>query len=202
MNEGRLHYLVGASGVGKDTLLRYARARIGDGAPIVFAHRYITRPADARGENHVALSEQEFDLRKRHGAFAMDWASHGYRYGIGREIHYWLATGLSVVVNGSRGYAAEALIAYPDLHVIWVTASTELVAERLAKRGREDGQQIAERLQRHPASAVPLRARGSIVHLNNDGPLALAGDALVSLLTGTACFGSGATAASGAARRS
>ena len=54
---GTLFYVVGASGAGKDSLLAYARAALGGGTPVFFAHRYITRPAEAGGENHVALSK-------------------------------------------------------------------------------------------------------------------------------------------------
>jgi ribose 1,5-bisphosphokinase len=43
----RLFYVIGASGAGKDTLLRYARVRVGGSGGVVFAHRYITRPAAA-----------------------------------------------------------------------------------------------------------------------------------------------------------
>ncbi len=53
---GRLFYVVGASGAGKDSLIEYARNALGSRDAVVFAHRYITRPPTARGENHVALS--------------------------------------------------------------------------------------------------------------------------------------------------
>ena len=46
---------------GPDSVLARARALIPSDLPVAFAHRYITRPADAGGENHVALSEVEFE---------------------------------------------------------------------------------------------------------------------------------------------
>ena len=45
----RLFYLVGASGSGKDSLLGYARGKLAGAPDVLFAHRYITRPADAGG---------------------------------------------------------------------------------------------------------------------------------------------------------
>ena len=62
-------------------------------APVAFAHRYITRPAEVGGENHVALSRAEFALRRAHGLFAFHWQAHGNDYGIGREIDAWRAAG-------------------------------------------------------------------------------------------------------------
>ncbi len=50
--KARLIYVMGASGSGKDSLMRYAREKLAKHSNIVFAHRYITRPADAGGENH------------------------------------------------------------------------------------------------------------------------------------------------------
>ena len=70
---GTLFYVVGASGAGKDSLLAYARAALGGGAPVFFAHRYITRPAEAGGENHVALSKAEFAQMQALDLFALSW---------------------------------------------------------------------------------------------------------------------------------
>lgn len=188
--------------MGKDSVLRYARARLDDRVPVVFAHRYITRPADALNENHIALSESEFALRKRAGAFVMEWMNDGFHYGIGTEIHYWLATGLSVVVNGSRSYLATALDAYADMIILWITASSDIVAGRLARRGREDALGIEERLRHHQPPAIPIRPHGSVIHLNNNGPLAVAGDALIGLLTEQAAAAPSALCVPRAARKS
>jgi ribose 1,5-bisphosphokinase len=105
---GRLFYVVGASGVGKDSLIAYARERLADSERIVFAHRYITRVPQPGGENHIELTETEFAQRERLGLFAMIWESHGYRYGVGLEIDVWLERGLTVIVNGSRDYVSSA----------------------------------------------------------------------------------------------
>ena len=58
-------YVMGPSGAGTDSVLARARALIPSDLPVAFAHRYITRPADAGGENHVALSEAEFERHQR-----------------------------------------------------------------------------------------------------------------------------------------
>jgi len=98
--DAKLIVVMGPSGVGKDTLLRLARAQLAGGA-IQFAHRYITRPEHG-DENFVALSEPEFAARSARGLFALDWRAHGFHYGIGAEIDLWRRAGCAVVFNGSR----------------------------------------------------------------------------------------------------
>jgi ribose 1,5-bisphosphokinase len=177
---GRLVYVVGPSGSGKDSLLAWARARLPAGAPIAFAHRYITRPEGAGDENYVALTEDEFAVRLAHGLFAMHWASHGWRYGIGIEIDQWLARRLDVVVSGSRAYLPEALARHPGLALVWVTAPAEQLRERLERRGRESSAQIAARLERGARFAVPPRPPA--ITVVNDGPIERAGATLLGWL--------------------
>lgn len=177
---GRLVYLIGASGSGKDSLLAYARAHLGGVSGVIFAHRYITRPADAGGENHVALSEAEFAARLGARLFAMHWDSHGHRYGIGCEINHWLAKGLTVVMNGSREYLPEARRRYRELEAVLVSVSPSVLAERLRARGRESEDAIARRVARAAAYAEPAGIHHRIA---NDGALDEAGEAFVRLLT-------------------
>ena len=178
---GRLFYVVGASGAGKDSLLAYARERLAGGT-VAFAHRYITRAPEAGSENHIALGEQEFEARTRRGAFAMHWASHGHRYGIGAEIDHWLSSGLDVVVNGSREYLDAARSRYPELTVVWVLASPATLGARLARRGRENAVAIEARLARLERCAPPPGA----ILIDNDGPLEQAGERLVRELSAAA----------------
>lgn len=146
---GTLIYLVGPSGSGKDTLINLARQQLGQEADVCFAHRYITRPVSAGGENHIALTEQEFLARQHARLFAMSWASHGCYYGIGIEINQWLAKGLTVVMNGSRGYLKMASQNYPELRPVSIDVAPEVLKERLAQRGRETLQEIELRLSRN-----------------------------------------------------
>src|SRR5260370_9046962 len=98
---GPLVYVMGPSGAGKDSVMSRARALLPAEAPVVFAHRYITRPVGAGGENHIALSPPEFALRRAHGLFAFHWQAHGNHYGIRRESYSWRTAGLTVVLSGS-----------------------------------------------------------------------------------------------------
>ncbi len=174
-----LIYVVGPSGSGKDSLMAYARAALAGDRRVAFAHRYITRAADAGGENHVALTAAEFESRRQSGLFAMHWDSHGYAYGVGIEINQWLAKGVTVVVNGSRHYLETAARRYPELLPVWIVASPEVLRARLHARSRESAAEIEARLARSPRQPCVLR-RGEILH--NDGELEAAGQALIALI--------------------
>ncbi len=178
MAEGKLFYVIGPSGSGKDSLMSYARKRLATNPKVVFAHRYITRPANAGGENHVALSEKEFAARVQSSLFAMHWESHGCRYGIGSEINMWLAKGYNVVMNGSREHLPYAQKNHPKLIAVWIEVAQEVLAQRLRARGREGEADIRERLLR---AAVYRTTPGGIT-ITNDGELADAGEQLVQLI--------------------
>ena len=179
MVEATLFYVVGASGSGKDSLLRHAREQLSGHHNIVFAHRYITRPHDAGGENHIALSDAEFDARLSGGLFAMHWSSHGLRYGIGKEINLWLAKGCSVVLNGSREYLEKAILNYHELTPVLVEVTPEALKQRLQARGRETPEEIEQRLSHAP---VFHGIKRSITCIRNDADIATAGGKLVELL--------------------
>jgi ribose 1,5-bisphosphokinase len=182
-----LVYVMGPSGAGKDSVLDRTRALLAADAPVVFAHRYITRPLDSGGENHIALSAAEFAFRRERGLFAFHWRAHGNSYGIGSEIHAWRQAGLTVVVSGSREHfltLGATAADDPDLHPVLITASPATLAERLAGRGREDSRSATERLQRGEAYTVESPRLVTIV---NDGALDDAANALVSLLARLRC---------------
>ena len=176
---GRLIYVMGPSGAGKDTLLAFARARLA-GSRVLFAHRYITRLPDASGENHIGLSDDEFELRSVLGLFALEWHSHQLRYGIGVEIDDWLARGCTVVVNGSRGYLAQALERYPSLEIVLIDAHPTVLAARLSARGRENAEQVQARLARRVQAEIPDGV--VMLTIDNSGMLEDAARMLLDLL--------------------
>jgi ribose 1,5-bisphosphokinase len=175
---GRLVYVMGPSGAGKDALLAFARQRL-MGEPVLFAHRYITRPS-GHGEVHVALSVEEFAARSVLGLFALEWSSHSLRYGIGIEIDAWLARGCTVVVNGSRQYVLHALQRYPHAEVVHVQAARHILEARLGARARESAEQVVARLARRVTVALPDGVRCTTI--DNSGELEAGGNLLVALL--------------------
>ncbi|MGC9423704.1 phosphonate metabolism protein/1,5-bisphosphokinase (PRPP-forming) PhnN [Vibrio sp.] len=178
-SKGTLFYVIGASGVGKDSLLHYARQKLAS-EPVVFAHRYITRPVELNGENHIRLSTQEFANRLNRGCFKFHWHSHELDYGIGTEVDTWLNQGLNVVMNGSRGYLDTAIEKHPGLIPVLIQVDLDLLRERLLNRGRETPAQIDKRIQR-AQDFTGLQAPNMQV-IENNAELGLAGDELVKLL--------------------
>ena len=177
---GILLYVIGASGSGKDSLMSYARNHLEKDSSIVFAHRYIARPHDAGGENHIALSESEFDARLERKLFPLYWQSHGMRYGIGSELNHWLAKGLTVVMNGSRAYLSEASRNYPELVPVLVEVSPEILRARLSSRGRESAADIESRLQR--AHEFTKLSHVKLLRFSNNAALKETGQAFVELI--------------------
>lgn len=179
--QGQLFYVIGASGSGKDSLLHYARRHLPEHARLMFAHRYITRSADAGGENHIALSAHEFELRTRLNCFAMHWHSNGLHYGIGEEINIWRERGTDVVINGSRGYLPEAMRRYPQLLPILIQAPEAQLLERLQKRGRESAEAVEQRI-RQARQLDQALSRHKLHRISNDDQLAIAGEQLLQIL--------------------
>jgi ribose 1,5-bisphosphokinase len=153
--------VVGPSGAGKDTLLDAARSALADDPRFHFVRRVITRPAEAGGEAHEAVTKAEFAKRD----FALQWQAHGLSYGIPAAA---ISDGAIAVASISRTVIADAASRFP-LRVIEVTAPPEILAERLASRRRESPADIAERLAR----SVPLPPSIAVDTVVNDGSLEL-----------------------------
>jgi ribose 1,5-bisphosphokinase len=176
---GTMVVVVGPSGAGKDSVMAYAARHFADEARVRFVRRVITRPADAGGEAHEAIDAEGFRMRAAEGGFAVSWEAHGLSYGIPRETLDELATGVTLVANGSRSAMPAFADAYARLKVVVITARPDILAARLAARGRESAEGIAKRLDR----AVPeIVVAADTVVIDNSGALEEAGEAFVSLL--------------------
>lgn len=180
MSQGTLFLVVGPSGVGKDTLLDGARAALTTDARFVFARRVITRAADAGGEDHEAVTSEEFSRRKQAGDFLLTWSAHGLDYGLPASLAQHLEQGRHVVANGSRATIEELAKLVANLVVIEVTAPATTVAARLRARGRESSPEIDGRLAR--AVPRPL-SHIRVIQIANDADVATGVGRLVAALT-------------------
>jgi ribose 1,5-bisphosphokinase len=165
--------VVGPSGAGKDTVLGIARQALATDPRFRFVRRVITRPADAGGEDHEAVSESTF----AHRIFALSWQAHGLHYGIPPDVIDDLARGIVVVANVSRAVIAEAANRFP-VQVIEITAPPGILARRLADRGRETADDVARRLARD----IPIPGNVPLHTVMNDQTPAYAADRFVAIL--------------------
>jgi len=165
---GRLVLVFGPSGAGKDSVLAAAMASPA-AMPLVFCRREITRPADAGGEAHSPVTWPTFAARRAAGAYLLSWEANGNGYGIPAHHADDLAAGRIVVASVSRTVlAAAARLGWP-VTALRITAPVAVLAERLARRGRESEAEIRARLARapmaEPASGI------AIAEIVNDGTL-------------------------------
>ncbi|QBF30660.1 phosphonate metabolism protein/1,5-bisphosphokinase (PRPP-forming) PhnN [Thalassococcus sp. S3] len=163
---GRLIAVVGPSGVGKDSLMQALAAA---DQTTICARRVITRAADAGGEAFDAVDKTVFDDMVAKGHFLLHWGAYGLSYGVPVQVKEELHAGRSVLVNLSRSVLLDAQKKVPDLIVLSLVASREVLAERLSLRGREDKADRARRLDR---AVLPLpEGLACVYEVDNSGPL-------------------------------
>jgi ribose 1,5-bisphosphokinase len=150
---GRLVLVVGPSGAGKDSLLSLARAACAGDAGIVFPRRVVTRPASPT-EDNVQVTHDAFREALAGGDFAVHWEAHGHCYALSRAIDDDVRAGRTVVFNASRTVIETVRRAYAHVVVVSITAPSNVLAERLASRGRDSDGPIEPRLRRAVGEAV------------------------------------------------
>jgi ribose 1,5-bisphosphokinase len=170
--------VVGPSGAGKDTIIRYARDQFGKAGDVDFVRRVITRPSDTSSEDHDSLDEAAFDEADRHGAFALSWSAHGLKYGLPASVDVTIAKGRVAIANVSRGALAALRERYSNVAVVEITARPEILAERLAARGRESRGEVLTRLSR----AAPIDPAPGLMSIDNSGPREEAGERFVAIV--------------------
>jgi ribose 1,5-bisphosphokinase len=144
---GRLILVVGPSGAGKDTLLDLAKAACAEDSNILFVRRVITRQSSASEDNHE-VSLEAFRAGLGRGDYAIHWEAHGHCYALPCTIDRELGAGHTVVANVSRTVIEAMRRAYAGVVVVLITAPPQVLAERLAMRGRRSDGRIEHRLGR------------------------------------------------------
>ena len=153
---GRLVLMVGPSGAGKDTLIGLAKTACADDRNIVFPRRVITREASA-SEDNEEVSVGTFKEALARGEYAVHWEAHGHCYALPRAIDDDIRAGHTVVANVSRTVIAAMRRVYGSVLVVSITAPPNVLAERLAMRGRGSDGTIEHRVHRtvDEAAAAP-----------------------------------------------
>ncbi|WP_027032492.1 phosphonate metabolism protein/1,5-bisphosphokinase (PRPP-forming) PhnN [Mesorhizobium loti] len=177
--------VVGPSGAGKDTVIGYARALFADETRLEFVRRVITRPSDAASEDHDTLADAAFIEAEADGAFAISWEAHGLRYGLPADVDWSVTNGHVAVANVSRAIIPVLRERYANLAIVEITASPDVLAERLAMRGRESRGEVLARLAR--SANVTLTGAG-VTSIDNSGPREVAGERFAEVLRKAMAF--------------
>lgn len=168
--------LVGASGTGKDSLLRISRQHFHQHPDIIFIRRYITRPPDENEDNYY-LDTTAFSCLRQQNFFLSHWQAHGNHYGIGH--HQIQDHGLSIC-SVSRTVIQDVEKLFPGrVTVIEVTLPPGILGTRLHQRGREDEGAITKRLVRAEIHTTANR----LIRFDNSEPLESTGPKFTRLLT-------------------
>ncbi|TIQ42367.1 MAG: phosphonate metabolism protein/1,5-bisphosphokinase (PRPP-forming) PhnN, partial [Mesorhizobium sp.] len=113
------------------------------------------------------------------------WEAHGLRYGIPAEVDWSVANGRVAIANVSRAIIPALRDRYANLAVVEITASPEILAERLAMRGRESRGEVLARLAR--SANVALSGPG-VTSIDNSGPREAAGERFADVLRKAMAF--------------
>ncbi|MCB4917982.1 phosphonate metabolism protein/1,5-bisphosphokinase (PRPP-forming) PhnN [Brucella sp. ZJ1_1] len=162
--------VVGPSGAGKDTIMDAARVALAGDTRFHFVRRIITRPQMPGTEDHDSLDEAAFAKSAGEGAFSLHWQAHGLSYGLPKTLEDEIADGTVVIANVSRRVLGDVRRLYPSRSVVVITARPEVLAERLASRGRESREEIVARLAREVSFDD---AAGDVVTIDNSGEVGL-----------------------------
>ncbi|MCU0915579.1 MAG: guanylate kinase [Planctomycetes bacterium] len=145
---GRLIIISGPSGVGKSTITRQLVARR---AETYLSVSMTTRPQAAGeqdGRDYWFVSRDQFHQRIEAGTLLEYAEVFGNLYGTPRDkTQEMLAAGRTVILEIDVQGAKQVKAIYPRATTIFILPpSGKVLAERIGRRGREDGAVIARRL--------------------------------------------------------
>lgn len=179
-SKGILILVAGPSGAGKDTLIEAARRQFSGQPDVHFPMRIITRKGSPAEDNRK-LTQAQFDAALGAGDFFLSWRAHGLSYALGRDVRMALENGDVVVANISRQVIGEAFRRWPRAHFVHVTASREILRQRLMARGREGTDDIERRIARRADFDLPPGVTYS--EIDNSGDLAEAADQFIDIVS-------------------
>lgn len=176
----KLIYTMGPSGAGKDSLLAWLKTKLHPRTPVHFSRRTIDRPVQPSGELHESVDAGTFAHLRNQDAFSMHWAANGLQYGVRHTELDGLRRDQWVLVNGSRAYLPHALVRFPGMTVLHITAEAEVLRSRLLARQRETLAMVEARVQRAIAFQTPPDCR--LLEIHNNTSLDAAGMNLMQSL--------------------
>lgn len=131
--------IVGASGVGKDSLIKSIKDKI----EANFVQRFITRKPDSNELNYY-VDKKAFETLNEDNFFISTWNAHGNSYGIA---YSHIKDGLNII-SISRSSIRDFESFYENVTTINITVPRDVLFERLKNRNRETSEEIEKRLNR------------------------------------------------------
>ena len=140
--------VAGPSGAGKDTVMRAAHQQLSDPLSVQLARRVVTRQQNAF-EDHDTVSEPEFLELRDSGKLVLHWQAHGLYYGINQRWQDAVNDGCIIIANVSRTILPYAAKLRGHVITVLVTAPSDILAARIATRGRESasGERLSRRIE-------------------------------------------------------
>ncbi|HJR97590.1 MAG TPA: guanylate kinase [Actinomycetota bacterium] len=163
--------IAGPSGVGKGTVVRGVRRRLGDAIVLsVSATTRSPRPDEIDGGDYFFIDEEGFDRMVRDGEL-LEWAEvfHGHRYGTpAGSVEFHRSAGRDVLLEIDVVGARQVRDRAPDAVLILLEPpSRDELERRLRTRGTESEADIAERLAKADRE-LAQRDRFDHVVVNDD----------------------------------
>lgn len=161
---GRGHLIVisGPSGAGKTSVCQALLERLPNAVWSVSATTRPQRPGDVPGETYEFLSEEEFDARRRAGAFLESAEYVGHRYGTPRGfVEEALSAGKNVIMEIDVQGGIQVARRMPEsLRVFILPPDAASLRNRLEGRRTEAEEQLASRLAKADGEIAAARDSG------------------------------------------
>lgn len=179
---GKLVVLVGPSGVGKGTVVKWILEHHPEFSVSVSATTRPPRPGERDGEHYFFVTNRQFDRTIREGGF-LEWAEvHGeHRYGTPADaVDAVLDEGKHVILEiDIQGARQVKKAAKGTLTVFLAPPSFEVLEERLRGRGTETEAEIRKRLR---TAKRELKAQGECDAVVVNDRVDRAGQSIVDLV--------------------
>ncbi len=146
---GKLVVISGPSGVGKSTITKAVIERLPDALLSISMTTRLQAPGEQDGREYWFVSRDEFRRRIKDGLFLEHAEVFGNLYGTPRDkTEEALEAGRTVILEIDVQGGRQVKVIYPQAVMIFILPpSTEALADRIGRRGRESGEVVARRLR-------------------------------------------------------
>ena len=146
---GKLVVISGPSGVGKSTITKAVISRLRDAYLSISMTTRPQAPGEQDGREYWFVSRDEFRKRIDAGLFLEHAEVFGNLYGTPRDkTEAALQAGKTVILEIDVQGGRQVKAIYPRAVMIFIMPpSTQTLADRIGRRGRESGEVVARRLR-------------------------------------------------------